>query len=345
MKITVLGCGAWGTALACAYSSNTSSGALPSALYRHHVTLWGRDNAHINELTANRVNLRYLPRVPLPPTLKLSANLGAAIQEADVILSVTPTSAFAETLHTISKACRTTQLPPIVWACKGFDTTDPNNPKMPHEIVQQVLGDRVKSAALSGPSFAIEVANGQPTALCCASTDEPFATMMARELSTNTLRVYSSTDLIGVELGGALKNVIALAAGISDGLGLGLNARAALITRGVAEMARLGAAMGGKPATFMGLTGLGDLVLTATGELSRNRTVGMRLAKGEALVNVLASLGHVSEGVRSAGAALMLANKHGVEMPITEQVNRVLNGTITAADAVRLLLMRDVKSE
>ncbi len=345
MKITILGSGAWGTALACAYSASAGTLASSSTPARHQVTLWGRDQTHINELATSRVNTRYLPNAPLPAALKLTADLGAAIHEADIILSVTPTSAFAETLHAISQSYGKTPLPPIVWACKGFDTTDSNNPKMPHEIVHQVLGNRVKSAALSGPSFAKEVANGQPTALCCASTDEPFAAMVARELSTPTLRVYTSTDLIGVELGGALKNVIALAAGISDGLELGLNARAALITRGVAEMARLGAAMGGQPATFMGLTGLGDLVLTATGELSRNRTVGMRLAKGETLASVLASLGHVSEGVRSAGAALVLAKRHGVEMPITEQVNRVLDGTITAADAVRMLLIRNVKPE
>jgi glycerol-3-phosphate dehydrogenase (NAD(P)+) len=333
MNITVFGSGAWGTALANAFARSP----------KHRVTLWGRDVKHLDQISIARANERYLPGVKLVDELRVESRLDWAVRGAELLLVVTPTSALRETLQAVSQQEAGSGCP-IVWACKGFDTKS-SKPMMPHEIVRSVMGEQVRIAALSGPSFAAEVARGQPVALCCASPDEVLAARLAREFSVGSVRVYSSGDLVGVELGGALKNVIALAAGISDGLGLGLNARAALITRGIAEMARLGTAMGGQANTFMGLTGLGDLVLTATGELSRNRTVGLRLAKGEPLQHILDSLGHVAEGVRSAPPALALAQSYGVEMPITEQVNAVLEGSISAEQAVKALLTRDVRNE
>jgi glycerol-3-phosphate dehydrogenase (NAD(P)+) len=297
----------------------------------------------------NHRNEKYLKGIALSGALRFEADIAKAIDASELLLMVTPTAALHGMMRQVVEAAQTVGLElshtAVVWACKGFDTRDETNPLLPHEIVRGFLGEHARMAAFSGPSFAAEVARGLPVALCCASTDEVLAARLARELSVGAVRVYSSGDLVGVELGGAVKNVIALAAGISDGLGLGLNARAALITRGIAEMARLGMAMGGQATTFMGLAGLGDLVLTATGDLSRNRTVGMRLAKGEPLSMILESLGHVAEGVRSANAVMQLAKRHKVEMPITEQVCAVIDGSVAASDAVRMLLMRDVRAE
>jgi glycerol-3-phosphate dehydrogenase (NAD(P)+) len=232
--------------------------------------------------------------------------------------------------------------PRLAWACKGFER---GTGKLPHEVVAEVLPGAHTVGALSGPSFALEVARGLPTALVLASRDAPFAASCAAELNSERLRIYSSQDVAGVELGGAVKNVIAIAAGIADGLALGRNARAALVTRGLAEIVRLGVALGGQPETFMGLTGLGDLVLTCTGDLSRNREVGLRLAKGQALEAILAELGHVAEGVQSAPSVLALARDRGVEMPITEAVCGVLFEGESPPVAVRKLLARDPRPE
>jgi glycerol-3-phosphate dehydrogenase (NAD(P)+) len=229
-----------------------------------------------------------------------------------------------------------------LWACKGFDKA---TGKLPHETVSDLVPAGTRFGALSGPSFAMEVARGLPCALTLAATDFAFAQGMAAELSGPTLRIYSSDDLIGVELGGALKNVMAIAAGICDGMQLGMNARAALITRGLAEMVRLGVAMGGKAETFMGLTGLGDLVLTATGDLSRNRAVGIKLAEGRALKTILTELGHVAEGVNSAQTAQRLANLHRVDMPITSAVNAVLFENANPRETVKRLLSREARTE
>jgi glycerol-3-phosphate dehydrogenase (NAD(P)+) len=231
---------------------------------------------------------------------------------------------------------------PVVWACKGFEEA---SAKLPHQVAADALGPRSDCGALSGPSFALEVARGLPTALTLCARDGEFAKRLARELHQPALRVYYSTDVAGVELSGAVKNVLAIAAGISDGLGLGLNARAALITRGLAELARLGAALGGRAETFMGLAGAGDLILTCTGELSRNRRVGLLLAKGEPLEKVLKQLGHVAEGVFSARAVESLAAGKGVEMPITRAVCAVLFRGAPAAEAARQLLARDPREE
>jgi glycerol-3-phosphate dehydrogenase (NAD(P)+) len=231
---------------------------------------------------------------------------------------------------------------PLVWLCKGFEE---GTGALPHQIAAGALGDRARYGALSGPSFAEEVARGLPCALTLASRDAAFAREAAALLHGGRMRVYYSSDLVGVEIGGAVKNVMAIAAGISDGLGLGLNARAALITRGLAEIARLGIALGGQPETFMGLAGAGDLILTATGELSRNRRVGLELARGRSLKEVVASLGHVAEGVHSAREAARLAASRGVEMPVTDAVSAVLEARLAPAAAVERLLARESKME
>ena len=331
MRIAVLGAGAWGTALAIAFSRN------------HHVTLWGRNETQMSAIAARRVNDKFLPDAPLEQSIAVTSRLADAVGAAELILIVTPTAALDSTIRAIHDAPPSdTANVPVLWACKGFDKT---TGKLPHETIASLVPTGTRYGALSGPSFADEVAKGLPCALTLAANDAEFASTTAAALSYSTLRVYSSTDLIGVELGGALKNVIAIAAGISDGMQLGLNARAALITRGLAEMVRLGVAMGGKPETFMGLTGMGDLILTATGNLSRNRKVGVLLAEGKSLDTILRDLGHVAEGVNSAATALTLANQFQVSMPITEAVNAVLFQQANPRDALKALLAREAKAE
>lgn len=332
MKLAVLGAGAWGTALANAFAS------------AHNVTLWARDASHIAALHTQRRNDRYLPGIALDPGIVFTDSLGAAVCGADLALVVTTTSGLPATVGALDTAL------PIVWACKGFNK---ETGKLPHETVAGLVPPGTHYGALSGPSFADEVARGLPCALTLAATDAVFARDTAAALNGPQLRVYSSTDLLGVELGGALKNVMAIAAGLCDGMGLGLNARAALITRGLAEMVRLGVAMGGRPETFMGLTGVGDLILTATGNLSRNRKVGMLLAEGKSgksgngnsLDRILVELGHVAEGVNSAATAQQLALKFGVSMPITDAVNAVLFREANPRDALKALLAREARSE
>jgi glycerol-3-phosphate dehydrogenase (NAD(P)+) len=314
MKIAVLGAGAWGTAIAASLSGRMS------------VRLWARDPAQANLISTTRRNERYLPGLQIPDALGVTADFPG---DADLALVATPVAGLREVAGKIS--C------PLVWLCKGFEA---GTGLLPHQIVE-----KQKSAALSGPSFAEEVARGLPCALVLASRDAAFARDTAALLHGGRMRVYYSTDVVGVEIGGAVKNVMAIAAGISDGLGLGYNARAALITRGLAEISRLGAAMGGLPETLFGLSGAGDLILTATGELSRNRRVGLELARGIALQAILDKLGHVAEGVRSAKEVVSLAKKKQVEMPVSEAVNAVLDGALTPAAAVERLLSRDLKQE
>jgi len=327
MKLAVLGAGAWGTAISISLAA------------RHAVTLWARDAQQARELAATRGNQRYLPGFTIPETVVVTAELAAALGDCDLILVATTTAGLRPTLRQLAAAGKAT---PLVWLCKGFET---ESAQLPHQIAAGELPATMPRAVLSGPSFAQEVARGLPAALTLASADSAFAERTARELHHGRLRIYSSDDVVGVEVAGAVKNVMAIAAGICDGLGLGYNARAALITRGLAEITRLGLKLGGRIETFMGLAGAGDLILTCTGDLSRNRSVGLQLARNAALPEVLRSLGHVAEGVYTARAVARLARELGVEMPITYAVCRVMDENISARDAVQELLQRDPKVE
>ncbi|MEK7876616.1 MAG: NAD(P)H-dependent glycerol-3-phosphate dehydrogenase [Pseudomonadota bacterium] len=327
MKLAVLGAGAWGTAISI------------SLARRHSLVLWARDAQQAGEIAATRTNQRYLPGFSIPEAIAVTAELAAALEACDVILVATTTAGLRPTLRRLAAAGNTA---PLVWLCKGFET---DSAQLPHQIAASELPPALPRAVLSGPSFAAEIARGLPAALTLASHDPEFAARVARELHANALRIYSSDDVTGVEVAGALKNVMAIAAGISDGLGLGYNARAALITRGLAEITRLGLELGGRPATFMGLAGAGDLILTCTGDLSRNRNVGLQLARNIPLPEVLRSLGHVAEGVSTARAVDRLARELGVDMPITRTVCRILDGNIPALEAVQELLQRDPKPE
>ena len=326
MRIAILGAGAWGTALAIALAG------------RHEARLWTRDPGDCARLEGERESA-YLPGCRIPDAVGIEPRREQAAAWCELAIVATATSGLRPVARRLAEA---RMRAPLLWACKGFEE---DSRLLPHAIVAAEFPAASAAGALSGPSFALEVARGQPTALVAASADAEFAAATAAALNSQRLRIYSSRDLVGVELGGAVKNVIAIAAGICDGLELGRNARAALVTRGLAEMARLGAAMGGQAETFMGLAGLGDLVLTCTGELSRNREVGVRLARGLTLEAALGALGHVAEGVRSARATRAMAAQHGIEMPITHAVCEVLDGTATPTTAVQRLLTRDPRPE
>ncbi len=326
MKITILGAGAWGTALAVQAAS------------RHPVMLWGRDAAQVQRMRTTRCNQRYLDGVLLPEALALESDLQAAFRFAGsdgLLVVATPMSALASMLAALPHAA------PVLWLSKGFEA---GTARLGHEVARD-LAPSTPCGVLSGPSFADEVARGQPTALVAASDDAGLLDRAVRAFHGDALRVYTSADPVGVEVGGAVKNVLAIATGLCDGMQLGLNARAALITRGLAEMTRLGLALGARADTFMGLSGLGDLVLTATGALSRNRRVGLGLAAGQSLSEVLAGLGHVAEGAHSAAMAVRRANALGVEMPIAQAVVEVLDGRASPAAAVQQLMGRDARAE
>ena len=322
-RVAVLGAGAWGTAIASVLAA------------RLEVTLWARDAAQAETLARLRRNERYLPGVEIPRSVRITSAISDAAR-AEVLLAATPVCGLRDVLHRIERQSA------VVWLCKGFEQ---DSGLLPHQIVEQTLGPAARCGALSGPSFAQEVARGLPCALTLAARDAAFAREAAATLHGGRMRIYYSADLVGVEIGGAVKNVMAIAAGISDGLGLGYNARAALITRGLAEIARLGAAMGGQPDTIFGLTGAGDLILTATGELSRNRRVGLHLAQGLPLRQILEQLGHVAEGVYTAREVARLAKTLTVDMPVTDAVNAVLEGRLGPKAAVEQLLSRDPKRE
>ena len=326
VNISVLGAGAWGTALAC------------SAAARHPTWLWARDAAQLARMRSERRNSRYLPDVVLPPPLQLVADFDAAVAHArgGLVVVATPMAALQQMLERL--AGRDVG---ILWLCKGFA---PGSGLLGHELARTACPD-ARVGVLSGPSFALEVARGQPTALVAASTDATLSEQAVAALHSDSLRIYTSGDPVGVEVGGAVKNVLAIATGVADGMALGLNARAALVTRGLAEMTRLGVALGARPETFMGLSGLGDLVLTATGDLSRNRRVGMLLAQGLPLAHILAELGHVAEGVHSAALVARRAEVLGVEMPITQAVVQVLEGRVTPAAALEALMGRGARPE
>lgn len=329
MRVAVFGAGAWGTALA------------SSVAARNDVLLWARSQAQCVQMRAERANHRYLDGVALPDELGVTSDFDAALVHAQGGLAIiaTPVAALAEMLQRIAQAGD--GAPGALWLCKGFEFA---SARLPHEVAAAVApGLRV--GVVSGPSFAIEVARGQPSALVVASTDAALCDAAVSALHGDALRIYTSDDAIGVEVGGAVKNVMAIATGIADGLSLGLNARAALITRGLAEMTRLGVALGARAETFMGLSGLGDLVLTATGDLSRNRQVGLMLARGLALPAILEQLGHVAEGVLCAGAVNARALALGVEMPITESVVQVLEGQTTPIEALAQLMGRSARAE
>lgn len=326
--ITVLGAGAWGTAL-----------AISAARHSDNVLLWARDANQVAEMNSARCNARYLPNAPFPDALRITDDLHRAIAYAHrpdgLIIIGTPMAALGSTLQSLPEDAA------VFWLCKGFEK---GTGRLGHEVAQ-ALRPRARSGVLSGPSFAHEVALGQPTALVAASADRALTEQAVAAFHSDSLRVYTSTDPIGVEVGGAVKNVLAIATGIVDGMNLGLNARAALITRGLAEMTRLGVALGARADTFMGLSGLGDLVLTATGSLSRNRSVGLQLAEGKTLQQILTDLGHVAEGVYSAPTVWERARSLGVDMPITQAVVAVLEGRISPRDAVVALMSREAKAE
>jgi glycerol-3-phosphate dehydrogenase (NAD(P)+) len=330
MNVTVLGAGAWGTALAVA------------AAHRGPVSLWARDTDQAQALQLTRRNARYLPDAVLPPALQVTSDLNAACLHAEgdgLVIIATPMAGLQAMLQQLQQ--RSAPRPGVLWLCKGFQE---NSSLLGHELAARFAPD-LRAGVLSGPSFAQEVARGQPTALVAASSDSVLSEQAVAALHSDSLRIYTSKDPVGVEVGGAVKNVLAIATGIADGMQLGLNARAALITRGLAEMTRLGLALGAQAETFMGLSGLGDLVLTATGDLSRNRKVGLLLAQGLPLPQILQELGHVAEGVRSAAVVLQRAQSLGVDMPITQGVVAVLAGEISPAAALTRLMGRQARSE
>lgn len=326
-KIAVLGAGAWGTALAMNISE------------RHQVSLWARNAGHVSGMRKARANPLYLGDFQFNDQLQVEDDLQTAIAGADLILSVVPTAGFRPILQALKKLGCTL---PIVWAHKGLE---PESAKLPYEVAQEELGPHQMWGALSGPSFAAELVRGLPTAVTLAANDEAFSNEAALLIHGANLRVYHSTDVIGVSVGGAVKNVMAIAAGISDGMGFGNNARAAMITRGLAEMTRFGMALGANSETFMGLAGSGDLILTCTGQYSRNREVGLQLAGGKSLEDILQGLGHVAEGVNTTREVIRRAGTLQVDMPITREVSRVLSEGKSAKAAVMDLLGRDQKAE
>ncbi len=327
MNLTVIAAGAWGTALAITFSA------------RHQVTLWTREEDVTRDMQAHRENRRFLPGFSFPDGLTIAADFKSAVRAADLLIIAAPLVGFRPTLRALREAG---EVKPLLWVCKGLEA---ETALLPHQVVAQELGADVLCGVLTGPSFAEEVAKGLPLAITLASKDGDFAQRMALELHSSRFRIYANDDLPGAEVGGAVKNVMAIATGICDGLGFGLNARAALMTRGLAEIARLGVALGGQPKTFMGLAGMGDLLLTCTGDLSRNRKVGLALAEGKKLSQILADLGHVAEGVSTAREVARLAGRLGIEMPITQAIDAILYRDVPAAVAVEKLLSRDPKPE
>ncbi len=339
MKVTLLGAGSWGTAMAAQAARHLNDG---------DVCLWSRDTNQLEEIRKTSQNNAYLPGIVLPKNIQLEASLEAAVRrlsQNDLLVIATPMSGLSET---VTKVLHLANHPlNIIWLCKGLE---PITALLPHQVVERENqlhshGLQHSYGALSGPSFAQEVGKSMPCALTVASKSKNLCGIVQNAFHHGNMRIYASDDLIGVELGGAIKNILAIAAGIGDGLDLGLNARAAVLTRGLAEMMRLVKAAGGRPETCMGLTGVGDLILTATGDLSRNRRVGLALAAGQPLSKILGSLGHVAEGVLCASAVNSLANRLGVEMPITAMMVQVLSGGLDPKDAVKKLMGRDPKEE
>lgn len=328
-SVAVLGAGSWGTALAALI-----------VRHGHPAVLWGRDADSIAAIDQRHENPRYLPGIALPDDLRATTDLAVALRDADLVLVVVPSHAFAETMHAL--APHRPAHAGVAWATKGFE---PGSGRFLHEVAGEILGESVPLAVVTGPSFAKEVAIGLPTALTVHSDSADFAQQVADVLHGPAFRAYTGNDMVGAELGGAMKNVLAVATGVADGMNLGLNARAGLITRGLNEMLRLSAAIGAQPETLMGLAGLGDLVLTCTGDLSRNRRLGLALGRGQSIADAVREIGQVVESVQTADEVMRQAERHGVELPISRAVQAVLHGEMTPADGLRQLLARDQKPE
>jgi glycerol-3-phosphate dehydrogenase (NAD(P)+) len=329
MKVAVLGAGSWGTALASLLARNG-----------HQTTLWGRNVAQVDSINTLHENTRYLPGIVLPENLKASTDLAATVTDADLILVVTPSHAFGETVKALA-AYRKAGVG-VSWATKGFE---PGSGRFLHEVAAEILGDGVPLAVVTGPSFAKEVTQGLPTAVTVHSDDPEFAQTVAEALHGPAFRAYTGNDMMGAELGGAMKNVLAVATGVADGMNLGLNARAGLITRGLNEMLRLNQALGGRAETLMGLAGLGDLVLTSTGDLSRNRRLGLALGRGQSIADAVASIGQVVESIQTCDEVMRLAERYAIDLPISALVQRVLHAEITPQEGLQLLLSREQKPE
>jgi glycerol-3-phosphate dehydrogenase (NAD(P)+) len=328
-SIAVLGAGSWGTALAALI-----------ARHGHPVVLWGRDAGITGAIDTRHENPRYLPGIELPASLRATDDIAHALAGADLVLVAVPSHAFAETLRTL--APHRPAAAGVAWATKGFE---PGSGRFLHEVAAGILGPGVPLAVVTGPSFAKEVAAGLPTALTVHSDEAEFVRQVAAMLHGPSFRAYTGDDMRGAELGGAMKNVLAVATGVADGMQLGLNARAGLITRGLNEMMRLNHAIGGRPETLMGLAGLGDLVLTCTGDLSRNRRLGLALGRGQSIDEAVAQIGQVVESVQTADEVMRQADRHGIELPIASAVQAVLHGRLTPAEGMRQLLAREQKAE
>ncbi|GIX36731.1 MAG: glycerol-3-phosphate dehydrogenase [NAD(P)+] [Lysobacteraceae bacterium] len=329
LRVGVFGAGSWGTALAAQAARNG-----------HATVLWGRDPEQVAAMRERRRNLRYLPDLDLPAGLSFSADMAAVAADSDLLLVVVPSHAFPGVLSALAPLRRPEA--GLAWATKGFE---PGSGRFLHEVAEELLGTATAKAVVTGPSFAREVTAGLPTAVTVHSDDAGFAQQVADALHGPTFRVYTGSDMLGAELGGAMKNVLAVATGIADGMQLGLNARAGLITRGLNEMLRLNLALGGRAETLMGLAGLGDLVLTCTGDLSRNRRLGLALGRGEDLAAALREIGQVVEAIQTADEVLRLARRHRLDLPICTLVARVLHGEITPQEGLKLLLSREQKPE
>ena len=329
LKIAVLGAGSWGTALAALM-----------ARHGHAVTLWGRDAKVAAAIDQQHENIRYLPGIPLPENLRATTDLAISLQNADLVLVVVPSHAFTETLRLLAPLRPASA--GVAWATKGFE---PGSGRFLHEVAEDILGPSVPLAVVTGPSFAKEVTLGLPTAVTVHGDDADFTQQVADVLHGPAFRAYTGNDMLGAELGGAMKNVLAVATGVADGMQLGLNARAGLITRGLNEMLRLAAAIGGRPETLMGLAGLGDLVLTSTGDLSRNRRLGLALGRGQSLQDAVREIGQVVESVQTADEVMRQAERHGIDLPISTAVRAVLHGDLSPAEGLQQLLAREQKPE
>ena len=329
MNITILGTGAWGTAL-----------GIHFARYGHRTAMWSHNAPHAEEMQKSRLNERYLPGFRLPENLSVHADMPDALQDSELVLAVTPVVGLRSSMELLKQHGAGSL--PVLTACKGFEL---DTGLLTYQVVREVLPDNAKIGVLSGPSFAQELAKQLPCAVCIASENEEWLGGLVHTLNTVVMRLYANTDIVGVSVGGAVKNVMAIATGLSDGLGYGLNARAALVTRGLAEITRLAAAMGAQPKTMMGLAGIGDLILTCTGALSRNRKVGLGLAEGKTLHQVLKEIGHVAEGVPTIEEVHNAAAKYQIDMPIADMLYQLVRGELAAGDVMERLMQREPKSE